>query len=326
MDELISVIIPVYNVELYLERCIDSVINQTYKDLEIILVDDGSTEKSSEICDQYKTKDRRIKVIHKENGGLSDARNHGFQVAVGEYVFFLDSDDWLHLDAIQVLHNLMIKHNAQISIANFCYQYDSRQIIAQEITDDIILNRNQAMELLLENKKIKNFAWGKLYKRELLINHPFPKGKLFEDIYWTHLIFDQAKKVVISSQVLVYYYQRSTSISYSFNIKKFDLIEGYLERRKFVKERYPIYLHYIDEILFHLLLSLFVQSVRYCNYKDQKKFKKRILSVGKNLVVDCKETHTLDNKSFKEFSDFLRHPYVYTIRFYLKCFKDKMRG
>ena len=135
---LVSIIVPVYNVEKYLERCLDSLINQTLKDIEIILVDDGSTDDSGNICDKYAKKDKRIKVIHKENGGLSDARNIGLSIANGRYLQFVDSDDFIHKQMIEILYNTIINNNADISICDFDKVYENTKI--KYNTKEISLN------------------------------------------------------------------------------------------------------------------------------------------------------------------------------------------
>lgn len=191
---LVSIVVPIYNVEDYLTKCVDSVINQTYKNLQIILVDDGSKDSSSSICDEYLKKDSRIEVIHKENGGLSDARNVGMKYVKGDYTFFLDSDDWIDEKIIEKLLTLIIEYDADIAVSNYYYTYEDRNDIANKIDDDMCFEKEDAMKALLQNDIVKNFAWGKLYKTNLLCSNEFPKGKLFEDVYWTHVIFDRCNR------------------------------------------------------------------------------------------------------------------------------------
>ena len=235
----VSVIIPIYNVEKYLRACVDSVIGQTYQDLQIILVDDGSTDSSGGICDEYSGKDSRIQVIHKKNGGLSDARNAGLAVAKGEFVLYLDSDDYLVPMAIEILMEKQWKTDADIVLGNFYYTFPDHEYPAsawQQI--DMLLDNIQAMKALIDGR-IETFAWGKLIRREILMEHPFPKGKVFEDHFWTHFVFADAQKVALLAQPLVHYRQRSNSISFSFDLKRLDMLEGWINRKEFLEQRYP---------------------------------------------------------------------------------------
>lgn len=320
----VSIIIPVYNVKDYLEKCIESVVQQSYKNLEIIIVDDGSTDGSQFICDEFLKKDERIKVIHKMNGGLSDARNVGYSESTGKYIFFLDSDDWLVLNAIEILYNTLRMCEADIAVANYYYQYDSKSVKANEIAETRVYDRQEAMEALLRNDLIKNFAWGKLYKRELLEKYKFPVGKLFEDVYWTHLIFNQAEKVVLVKEELVYYYQRSTSISYKFDIRKIHIVEGYLERRKFVAKEFPEFLYLIDETIISLVTSLYIESLR--NYKKgvHSEFKRELLKICVELQERINSNQLLDKKAIKQFNDFCKSPQLYFIKECLKKVREKL--
>lgn len=236
---MVSVVIPVYNVKDYLTRCVHSVINQTYKDLEIILVDDGSTDGCSTICDNLMTQDNRIVTIHKTNGGLSDARNVGTSAANGDFVFYLDSDDFIDENAIEELVKCQKKSNCELVISNYFYTYEDHEDVAKfEFNDNEILDRTEAMEALVTGK-IQNFAWGKLINREIALNCKFPNNKLFEDVYWTHNVIHKTDKVALLSIPTVHYYQRNSSISYSFTIRSLDILEGWTERLNFINENYP---------------------------------------------------------------------------------------
>lgn len=245
---MISIIIPVYNVGKYLEECLESVVNQSYRNLQIILVDDGSTDCSAEICRKYKEKDERIILIQKENGGLSDARNAGMSVATGEFVFFLDSDDYLENNAIELLEMYQRKNNYDIVVGNYYYLYPQMCCKAKSVFDkERLLNNYEAMEALMTGN-IQTFAWGKLMRLDLINKYQFPKGRLFEDHYWTHLVFGNAKRIGIIPQTIIYYRQRSNSISYSFNIKRLDMFEGWIIRKEYIEKYYP---KLIDKALEH---------------------------------------------------------------------------
>ena len=235
----VSVIIPIYNVEKYLRACVDSVIGQTYPDLQIILVDDGSTDSCGRICDEYSIIDTRIIVIHKENGGLSDARNAGLQLAEGGFVLYLDSDDYLVPTAIESLMKMQTTSNADIVLGNFFYTFPDHEMMATTwYKNDIVLDNEQAMEALIDGR-IETFAWGKLIRKEIACKHLFPKGKVFEDHFWTHFVFADAEKVALIVQPQVHYRQRDNSISYTFDLNRLDMLDGWINRKEFLEQQYP---------------------------------------------------------------------------------------
>lgn len=256
MSYMVSVIIPVYNVKEYLKRCVNSVLNQSYKSLQIILVDDGSTDGSGIICDEFKNQDSRVKVIHKTNGGLSDARNVGTDSANGDFVFYLDSDDYLENDAIESLVNIQEQYNCDIVLSNYYYTYEDHEDIAKCEFDEItILENKDAMEALVTGK-IQNFAWGKLINREIALRCKFPYGKLFEDVFWFHNVLNECSSVIILNTAIVHYRQRNNSISSTFNISNLDILEGFKERKNFLDANYPYlvekYLLFVSKQFFNL--------------------------------------------------------------------------
>ncbi len=238
-DKRISIIIPVYNVENYISECVESVINQTYKALQIILVDDGSADESGKICDSYAEKDPRILVIHKENGGLSDARNAGTARADGDFVFYLDSDDFLSADSVRVLTDLQASADADLTIGSFFYRYDSHTDTAKtRFAENVVFSNGQAMRELVRGN-LETFAWGKLIRTEIAKAHPFPEGKLFEDHFWTHYVFGDCSKIAFTPSPLVYYRQRENSISYTYNEKRLDVMDGWADRLRYLEQNYP---------------------------------------------------------------------------------------
>lgn len=241
MGEKISVIIPVYNVEDYLERCVRSVVTQTYVNLEIILVNDGSTDGSGELCDKFAATDSRIKVIHKDNGGLSDARNAGMDAAAGEYVGFVDSDDWIDPDMYEVLYNLIIDHDAEVSICRYRNIYNGW--VEDESTDQIEVYDNlSALRAIIVNENNlfpTHNVWNKLYKKELVDKFRFITGKLVEDLYFTpRVIFASSKCVYTNSAKYNYLRERPDSIMNTpVNIKRMnDELEGYDEIAGFLDD------------------------------------------------------------------------------------------
>ena len=180
-DRLVSIIVPVYNVEKYLSKCIEILINQTYTNIEILLINDGSTDNSKKICEQFKEKDSRIKLINKENGGLSDARNKGLQEAIGKYIAFVDSDDYVEKNYIETLYSLITKFNSEIAIADFRVIKGAKKIKEDE-TKEYCITPEKAIEEMLYSDFYYISACSKLYKKELFENVEFPKGKMFEDV------------------------------------------------------------------------------------------------------------------------------------------------
>ncbi len=225
---LVSVIIPCYNVEHYLHKCVDSILCQTYTNMEIWLVDDGSPDKCGQICDDYASKDSRIRVIHKKNGGLSDARNVGINRSNGDYLIFVDSDDWLHAHAIEIMLNSIVDNKADIVVSNFCFvkQRSNEYINAFRIKKEkIIYNEKEALIDLFYQRNMETGAWGKLYKKELWKDIRFPIGKLFEDIPTIYKTFFLSKRIVVLPTALYFYLLRETSIMGTvFSCKKMDAV------------------------------------------------------------------------------------------------------
>lgn len=239
---MISVIIPIYNVSQYLSQCVDSVLTQSYQDLEIILVDDGSTDECPQMCDDYQKRDARVRVIHKKNGGLSDARNVGMKIASGEWTFFVDSDDWLDEEAIMNLYRFAIDKHCDVVQGNLYYAYEDHLLYrraSEKEQKQTVLSRHEVMRELIINDRVKNFAWGKLYKTNIIKDLDFPVGKYFEDSFWQHLVIDRVERYGIIDEPLCYYRQRGDSISGTPSNRLNDLLEGNKERMSFIRDQYP---------------------------------------------------------------------------------------
>ncbi len=240
MNELISVILPIYNVSQYLKRCVDSVMTQTYKNIEIILVDDGSTDDSGIICDEYAKVDSRIKVIHKQNGGLSSARNAGIDEAKGEYLTFIDSDDYVDEDYVEFLYTLVCEYNVKMSIASHTVVYENGTVLKKETGERQCLDAHKVLERILYDEDIDLSAWAKMYHKSLFENIRFPVGRLFEDAATTYQFVYASEKVAIGSESKLYYMIRNNSISnIGFSRKKIDLITSTKEMSDFCIEKYP---------------------------------------------------------------------------------------
>lgn len=213
MSELVSIIIPVYNVEKYLQACVESVMNQTYTNIEIILVDDGSTDSSGAMCDNLKMQDSRIHVIHKKNGGLSDARNIGLESSKGDYVVFIDSDDIVSHKLVDYLYSLLKKTNSEIAICNPVHCYPDMSVEFSEETHCFVYNSEEAITEMLYQKSFLVAAWGKIYKKKFFTDIKFPYGMLFEDSAIMYKIFDQANRVAYGNACLYGYMHRGNSIT-----------------------------------------------------------------------------------------------------------------
>jgi len=289
MDELISIIVPVYNVEKYLNKCLDSIMTQTYKNLEIILVDDGSTDNSGMICDEYSRKDNRIKVIHKANGGVSDARNKGLEIASGDFIGFVDSDDWIDCDMYKFLYEGIKTYNADISI---CGHYDvcyNEILHITHVKKTIIYNRCEAIEELVNDNTFRCYLWNKLFKKNLFnkIKFPieFPIVRTNEDKAVMYKLFDQANTIVYLHNVLYFYRKRQGSI-YSRPRSFVNIYGNYkaeLERYFYLKEKYPT----IENFLFRKLIYsslFFCESAVCCDMEDNNDIKKELTNI-KDLYI-----------------------------------------
>ncbi len=240
-DKVISVIIPVYNVEKYLDRCVQSVVDQSYSNLEIILVDDGSTDNCPIICDEWTNRDNRIRVIHKKNGGLSDARNAGMAAASGEYISFIDSDDWIEPEMMERLLRAIVQDESDIAACTVKMVWEDgspgKLLTAQE---NCVLNREEAQRALLRETLLKQPVWYKLYKTDLVKEIPFAVGKYHEDVFWSYQAIGAAKRVSVIDYPGYNYFQRSDSImGEGYSLKRLDAIEAKEERQKYLEECFP---------------------------------------------------------------------------------------
>lgn len=236
----ISIIVPVYKVEKYLEKCVDSILAQTFTDFELILVDDGSPDNSGTICDEYAKKDPRVKVIHKENGGLSSARNAGIDIAKGKYLGFIDSDDYIADDMYELLYNNIIRENADLSI---CGIYDVYKGKEPKVLPDFrkVCTKEETIKMILEAKIVSVHAVNKLYKRSLFNEVRYPIGIITEDAAIILDVVNQCKKIIIDTSQKYFYYHRENSISSNkFSIRDLDTIKVWEKNEKWIIEKYPI--------------------------------------------------------------------------------------
>ena len=239
MPKRVSVIVPVYNVKEYLCACIDSIIAQTYRELEIILVDDGSTDGSGEICDRYKEADDRIVVLHKVNGGLSSARNAGIKLSTGEYLCFIDSDDQIHPQFVEALLFACEKNSCPVAVCKICTSADWSKTADSEDTFVTVKLSEEVVDAYYGKDHIRiAVAWNKLYRRDIISEIRFPEGKIHEDEYTTVKYLYRAERIAWIDESLYCYTQRENSItSQPFSMKRLDVLGAYPERRKFFEEQ-----------------------------------------------------------------------------------------
>lgn len=260
--DLISVIIPVYNVENYVEKCIQSVLNQTYQKIEIILVNDGSKDGSEEICLKYAKKDKRIVYVKQKNGGLSAARNKGIEVAKGSYYVFIDSDDYVNIHFIEELYRVILETGASISVCDFEKVDDkaSNDIRSYENgTVRVYENRGKMLNLYNEYSAITTVAWNKMYSKNIFKDIKYPKGKLHEDEFVIYDILNNADKIAYTNCAYYYYLQRSGSITGNYKLSRTDVLEALRDRMKKFKESHD------EELYGKTLYNYYYQLVYHCS-------------------------------------------------------------
>lgn len=235
----ISIIVPVYNVEAYLEKCVESILNQTFTDYEVILINDGSTDRSGRICEEYAMKDDRIVVIHKDNGGLSSARNTGLAFAKGDFVGFVDSDDYIGSNMYKELYDLCVNHHCDIAVCKFGSDTENK---SDHVNGEyqIIMNNQEAMEQLFRGVLFRFSVCNKLFRKQCFNGVQFPNGRIHEDLATTYKLFSKAKKVGFKNFIGYVYVKRIHSILNSqYNSRRLDSFLAWEEILKFINEEYP---------------------------------------------------------------------------------------
>ena len=237
MHDLISVIIPVYKVEKYLCRCVDSVLEQTYTNMEIILVDDGSPDNCPVMCDEYARQDSRVKVIHQENAGLSGARNAGIDMAQGQWLAFVDSDDYLAADLLERLYQACVDTGSSLSVCR--WEYVRGETIPEHGTGEtrVYTGREMLANLYVPDGAYFVVAWNKLYRKELFEDIRYPLGRIHEDEATTYRIYDKVKKAAYVDRSLYGYFVTPVSITRGFNPKRMDWVTAVAERLDFFEQK-----------------------------------------------------------------------------------------
>ena len=291
MQEKISIIVPVYNVENYLERCVESILKQTYTNFELLLVNDGSTDQSGDLCDQLALRDQRIRVIHKENGGLSAARNTGIDHASSDLIGFIDSDDYIDEDMYETLYRQLRESNADLSM---CGHYDVFHQIPEKQVSEIKtwnLSSEEAIKMVMEAKVLSVTAVNKLYKKELFNHLKFEVGKIAEDAFIMIRLLDQCQKVVATNEKKYYYVHRENSITtQKFSLKFLNVIEAYEQNANIIREHYPVIADVatmrLNWAYFYVLDRLLIDS----NFKDKLLEDKLINYLKQNRVNILKDS------------------------------------
>lgn len=276
MEKIISVIVPVYNVEKFLPKCLDSILKQTFLDFELILVDDGSTDLSGKICDEYAKLDKRIIVIHQQNGGPGKARNTGIQIAKGAYITFADSDDWIADNMLKEMHSLMIMNDVDIVVSShYIVNLDNSIEKVINTSVDKLINRIEATSLILEDKIIYSFAWDKLYKRKLFEGVKYPEKRIIEDIATTYKLINNAENIFLSRNAYYYYVRRENSSCLNPNPliamnRRLDYFNGFYERYEFTasKQEYAHMINICQEFVFD-------QGLQFLHFIVKNKLNKR---------------------------------------------------
>ena len=235
----LSIVVPVYMVEEYLKKCVQSLLNQTFKDIEILLIDDGSHDKCGEICDEFAKIDQRVRVIHKSNGGLSSARNVGIGVAKGEYIGFVDSDDWVAEEMYEKLIDAADSNEADIAVCGIYHVKHGKTSVYYSFDNEQLIEHDEAVKKVLLNQ-FKSFAWNKIYKKKLFEGLRYPVGWYHEDLALTYLLYERANRVICIRGVYYYYLKRPGSITFKATAEcKYHDFYFWLKRECFAAEKYP---------------------------------------------------------------------------------------
>ncbi len=275
MEELISVIVPIYNVDAYLRKAIKSILNQTYQNLEVILVDDGSTDQSCEICKRFCERDQRIQLICQENQGVAGARNTGLKNAHGAYIGFVDPDDAIHPQMYEILYNNLMAAKSDISVGMYCtytdFEFDSDIDLHQTNKTRVLTSRESLLALYGSTPPYNSgILCDKLFKRELFHGLSFNDGKIHEDEMIIYRVFDQAKSIVYSEYVMYYYYKREGSIMQRYTLQRLDALAAYKERIEYFKNRgyKELYEKSIQRYLYVIRLNYFAVKTHFPDRQD----------------------------------------------------------
>lgn len=296
---MISIIVPVYNVENFLDKCIQSILNQTFKKFELILVNDGSKDNSLEICEKYKKLDDRITIFSQENKGLSEARNAGIKLANNPYITFIDSDDWIENNMLDILYKNIVEKKADVVNSKFFIDYSNKKDIQNKNINNVdVYNKKEALYELFRGKRLANYACGKLYKTEIIKDIKFPPNTLFEDVYVMYKVFDKSNVIVDVSAKLYHYVQHKNSISHNYFINpksNLDFYKGLMKQLEFLENNKVDFFKY-KKTKTHLAMHLmrFKRGIIFVSDLDSKEFKEQEVIINKGLIKAIKGLSILD--------------------------------
>lgn len=305
-NSCISVIVPVYCVEQYLEKCVSSIVNQTYKNLEIILVDDGSPDNCPQLCDDWQKKDKRIRVIHKENGGLSDARNAGLRASSGELVMFVDSDDWIAPEMAEKMEFAMRTYHADMVLCQFAKVFpDGREVKWFSAGKDVaVYGQRELLDKLVRDEEISNHVWRRLYKRKLIPDDIFPKGKNYEDIYVMAEITKRCNTFVSLNSAYYHYRQNENGILQDKSYKNMsDYLDALEKSYRDIESTYPELKIEIDHAKARTTTYVWedLHTSKKVTEKERIVLKQKIKSWGENLSPDAVAKMSWRNRTYYKF-------------------------
>lgn len=324
-EDIVSVIVSVYMGEQWLERCVSSIQKQTYENIEIILVDDGSPDRSGDICDRLAEADKRIKVIHKANGGLSDARNAGIAAAMGAFIMHVDEDDYIHPHMVEIMHRTMKDTDADIVVCDFLTIPDEViefPPVSQKVKQICFEGQDIMNQLWYRNLRTV-IVWNKIYKKSIYDAVHYVKGKIHDDESTIHYILDQCKRVVYIEEPLYYYVQREGSITSGKDWRYYaDMYEICVERLNFLQDR-----GYNQMVLFTKLDILHFIATNYRRVKGRKETLEMLESMKKlfaELLGEEEVKNALTLEQRRQYQWFLRSPGWYTARVFMDSIQEKL--
>ncbi len=288
---LVSIIVPVYNVERFVAQCIESVIAQTFRDWELILIDDGATDRSGAICDEYAATDDRIKVIHKANTGLSDSRNLGIEIASAGIIGFIDSDDWVEPDMFEKMYGTIMKTGADIAVCGVFKDYPGKSTAKCPLKHDEVLTRDQALFLIMDDRRIFSYVWDKFYRKEILVEKM--PSRMYEDYATTPKWFSHARTVAICNVPLYHYRQRQGSIDHHIDPQRsVDFFSAEKDRYKFIIDNgfLPEHQHFFRNKVLKMGVKMAKEASR-CGRKPEE-----ILSYVEQIRASLPEYLPVDRK------------------------------
>ena len=324
--DLISVVIPAYNIADYIERGLSSVQSQTYRNLEIIVVDDGSTDGTGEICDRIASGDERVSVIHKDNGGPAEARNVGIARAKGSYLGFVDGDDWIDSDMYEKMLGALKEQGADIAICRYRHVYKTHTE-DQSVDRAVLFEGQEALQYYVQETEeyaIQNAAWNKLYKKEILENIVFPAGKWYEDIMFATMALSRANRCIyLDTAYYNYIIDREGSImNTQINPRTFtDQIPAYYEKTKFLKELGRQDLADIHDYFFYKRLLLFYNRLEKTDISERDKFLEQVTQIirdNRDNYARAYSCSVADPRDYKKMELFLKSPERYSRRMRLE--------